>query len=185
MGKQLVTNLPREPLHRTWPGCTIARALSGRRPPELGHPSAISACSAVSVAPPQGPTLQTLNGPRLYQPLTPKAFQNIADGQPRRAGAPPSVTDRSIRLKPERVQQWSPSCAIRRGLDVRLAHLTSRSLLPHSPLNIPHSLPLPAATLRMNSAKGTQKHALAPLKTPVSRQKRTQKDPPLIRKKRP
>ena len=147
----------------------------------------------------QGPTLPTLNRPRKHQPLTPKAFQNTAEGQPRCAGAPPSDTDRPKPPDPERVPQWSPCCAPLTGLALGLAHVTSRGLL--SPFTIQHSAfaafaarnvavqllvsdgkrrPDRPAKTKMNFAKRTQKYALATTKTPIFRKKRTQMNPLLM-----
>ena len=72
------------------------------------------------------------------QPLhTPKAFHNIAEGQPRRAGAPPSDSDRTRPPNPEGVPQCSPCCPNHTHCAVGLASATSGRL--SSPFPIPNS----------------------------------------------
>ena len=138
MDKRTVLDLPREFLNLTSVGwANVAPALSSRCRPEFGNSFAVSACSAVIARPPQTPTPAALNRYQKRHPLTPKAFQNIAEGQPRRAGAPPSDTGQPKPSNPETVPQWSPCCATRPALDMRLPHVISQTLL--SAFTIQHS----------------------------------------------
>ena len=126
MGKKYLSNLACKPLAPTSsPSPTFPRNLPRRCHFDFGSPCATSMCSMVSPAPQQGPTRQTLNASRSPQPVTPKAFQNLAEGQPRPAGASPSDTSQPRRPDPQGVPQWSSYCAAGTGFGLELARMTS------------------------------------------------------------
>ena len=203
MGKRTLTSRPRKPLAPTSSRSpTFARSVSRRCHFDFGGPCATSTCAVVTPSPQQDPTLRTLNASPRPHPFTPKVFQKVAEGQPRRAGAPPSDTDQPRPSNPQRVPQWSPCCTVTHTVGPpgkllpRFAPPSTQFADPPvacssrgcvSAFIIHHSALANVADrdlAKMNAAKRSQETAFLTPKTPIRRKRQTQSKPLLNGKER-